>query len=161
MMERKKVPWRYSENPPFKKWEWKTKDFTVQIVDDGSSMQSFTWNVIDITGDSPRIVKTEQASVLREAQEEMLEYVGKTWDKQLGYTEYAGDLIYTFEISTGKKENLKEYIGEEVIVTYFDHEGEKQVRGVFGVKHHDVLLKTPGGKVLVVPPTIIKKVDFA
>lgn len=160
-MEQKKVPWRFSENPPFQKWEWKTKDFTAQIIDDGSNMQAFTWNIIDTTGVENKILKTAQAANLKEAQTELIEYVGKSWSREFGYSEYAGDLIYTFEISTGKKENLKEYVGEDVIITYFDETGEKKIRGIFGVKNHNTLIKTHAGKILIIPPAIIKQIDFA
>lgn len=159
-MERKNVPWRYTESGSFKKWEWKTKHFTVQIIDDGSPMLGFTWNVLDTTGSQPKILKTDRGSNFKEVQEAMLEYVGKSWDKHLGYTEYAGDLIYLFETSRGIKENLKEYIGEEVYLTYFDEIGEKKKQGIFGVKNHSTLLKTPDGKILLIPPLIIKKIEF-
>jgi hypothetical protein len=159
-MTRKNVPWRYSESGSFKKWEWKTKHFLVQIIDDGASMLGFTYNVIDTTVEPTKILKTDRGNTFKEVEAEMLEYVGKSWEKYLGYAEYAGDLIYMFETSRGVKENLKQYIGEEVYLTYFDETGAKTVQGVFGVKNHSTLLKTSDDKILVIPPLIIKKIEF-
>jgi hypothetical protein len=159
-MTTKNIPWRFSENPPLQQWKWTTEHFLTQIVDDGSPMGGVTWSVFDITGAENKILKTEQCNTFREAQQAMLEYVGKSWDKRLGYVEYAGDLIYNFEISTGKKISFKDYVGEEVSLTYLTETGQETSQGTFGVKNHSLLLRLDDGRILDIPPTIIKEIKY-
>jgi hypothetical protein len=157
-MSTKSVPWRFNENPPLQQWKWTTEHFLAQIIDDGASMGGVTWSVFDITGVENKILKTARANTFREAEKGLLEYVGKSWDKRLGYVEYAGDLIYDFEISTGKKISFKDFLGEEVALTFLTETGQETKKGTFGIKNHSLLLKLEDGRILDIPPTIIKEI---
>ena len=154
------IPWRFNENPPLKQWKWKTEHFMAQIVDDGSPMGGVTWSVFDTSGEENKILKTEQCNDFKDAQSGMLEYVGKSWDKRLGYVEYAGDLIYNFEISTGKKISFKDYVGEEVKIVFLTETGQQEAQGLFGVKNHSLLLKQQDGRILDIPSVIIKEITL-
>jgi hypothetical protein len=159
-MKRKPVPWLYTENGIYKNWTWETKHFTVKVIGEGdltSGGAVFTWQILekDDKGSS-FIFETSTNRSFREAELEIVETISKSWDKKLGYDEYAGSLATTFTIAGDTKLDVEEFVGHNVELSVREH--AEPLRGVFGLKHYDFILKQSGGQVKVVPPLTVTNI---
>ena len=160
MATRKPIPWLYTETKGFRTWTWETPQFRAKIIGEGASeTQSISWQIIEKSDKGEFIFENSQSRNFREAELEVAETVAKSWDRKYGFTEFAGDLAYTFAIATGDRINFEPYIGERVRMTYSSNYDVAENKGLLGIKNYDVLLKQDDGKVVVIPPGAIREIS--
>lgn len=158
-MNKKAAPWIFSENPIMKIWSWTSPHFKAKII--ASAAGDFTWEVIDITGSSPTTIGTSEVTSFQEAEDEILELIGKAYPRNLGYQAYAGELATTFTLHNGKKENLGNYYGQTVILTVFNKNSPMTPRiisGILTLKNYRVIIKTDTNSQVSIPPEYIMKI---
>lgn len=159
-LNRKPVPWDYLDNNMFKTWTWETPHFLVRVIAEGEigAGASFTWSISEKKNDKTYLFEQSTSRSFREAELEIVEIIAKSWDKKLGYSEYAGDLATTFEIYGGKKINFENYLGEKVRLTYNNDDGLQIKTGLIGIKNYSILLKLDDNQIMVIPPAKIKEI---
>ena len=159
-LNRKPVPWAYTDNGMYKIWEWETVDFLVRIIAEGEigAGATYTWSISEKKDGKNFLFEQSTARSFREAELEIVEIIAKSWDKKLGYDEYAGELATTFEIYGKAKINFEEYVGQPVRITYNDDEGQQIKKGLLGIKHYSILLKMPDSHIIVIPPAKIREI---
>lgn len=162
-VKRKPVPWIYTENALFKNWMWETPHFTVKIIGEGDPLQGgavFTWSISEKTEKGSFVFESSTSRSFREAELEIVEIIGKSWDKKLGYAEYAGELATTFSIRGGEKLNFEPYLGEHVELSFINGSKQESRSGIFAIRHYKTLLKLDNGKVIEIPPAIITNIKI-
>lgn len=162
-MQRKPVPWIYSENGVFKNWEWNTPHFKVKVIGEGDIANGdavFTWQIIEKNEKGDFIFENSTNKSLRACELEIVEIIAKSWDKKHGYDIYAGTLATTFQIYGNEKLNVEEYVGNNVTLKISEEDGDSILTGVFGIKNYNFLLKLKDGKVKVIPPLTVKEIKF-
>lgn len=160
MASRKPVPWDYLDNGMFKTWTWETPHFTARILAEGEigAGASYTWSIHEKKDGKTFLFEQSTAQSFRECELEVVEIIAKSWEKKLGYSEYAGDLATTFEISGRTKVNFETYLGEKVRLTFNDDSGLQIKNGLLGIKNYSILLKLEDNHILVIPPAKIKEI---
>lgn len=160
MVSRKPVPWDYTDNGMFKTWEWVTPHFLVRIIAEGEigAGASYSWSITEKKDGKSFLFEQSTSRSFREAELEVVETIAKSWDRKLGYSEYAGDLATTFEIYGGNKINFENYLGEKVKMTFNNDDGLQVKTGLLGLKNYSILLKLEDGHILVIPPAKIKEI---
>lgn len=158
--DRKPVPWDYSDNGVYKIWEWETPHFIVKIIAEGEigAGASYTWSITEKKDGKKYLFEQSTARSFREAELEVVEIIAKSWERRLGYSEYAGELATTFEISGAKKINFEQYLGEPVKVTFNNDDGLQVKNGLLGIKNYSILLKLENNQIIVIPPAKIKEI---
>ena len=158
MASRKPVPWNYTDNGVFKTWTWSTPHFTIDIIAEGEigAGASYSWSITEKKDGKSYLFEQSMAGSFREAELEIVEIVAKSWDRKLGYSEYAGDLATTFEFYGGRKLNFEPFLGEHVRITFNDDNGLQIKNGLLGLKNYSILLKLENNQILVIPPAKIK-----
>lgn len=162
-MKRKPVPWLYTENGIYKNWVWDTPHFQVKIIGEGDQASGgavFTWQILEKDGKGGTFIfETSTSRSFRESELEIVEIIAKSWDKKLGYDDYAGELATTFQIAGDKRINVESFVGHNVSV--FVSEYPEPLSGVFGLKNYNFILKQAGGHVKVVPPLTVQNIKIS
>lgn len=139
------IPWVHRTNPLMTSWIWDTPHFTITIYSEGmSAKKMFHWKISDKSSGTPTPFDSNQENNFNDCVESVLELIGKSYKRQLGYTAYAGSLATTFVLHDGRKIDLSSLIGEQVTVKVFQPEtGEEvSVNGMFDIEHYDVVLRS-------------------
>lgn len=160
MASRKLVPWLFTETKGFRTWIWETQHFVAKIIGEGHDTITFSWQIIEKSEKGDFIFETSQSRNFREAELEIVETIAKSWDRKLGYVEYAGDLAYTYTIASGEKINFEKFIGNHVNIKYSSSYDEAESNGILGLKNYNILIKQENGKVIVVPPGAIRNITI-
>ena len=160
MASRKPVPWDYTDNGIFKIWKWVTEHFIAEIIAEGEigAGASYSWSITEKKDGKKYLFEQSMATSFREAELEIVEMISKSWDRKLGYSEYAGDLATTFEIYGGRKINLEPFLGEHVRITFNEDNGLQIKIGLLGLKNYSILLKLDNNQILVIPPAKVKDI---
>lgn len=148
------VPWNHKPGSMASSWSWDTPHFMVTIFAEGmSSRPMYNWKISDKTSGFIKTFDTGMDLSFNEAANNVLEIIGKSYPRTLGYQAYAGPLATTFMISDGKKYDFSPAIGEKVIMKVLDtNNREITLSGVFDISNYDFAL-TQGDGVLLIPPT--------
>jgi hypothetical protein len=158
-MTRKAAPWVFSENAFMKTWIWKTPHFETRII--SSPAGDFTWKVVDITGSEPNTIGTSEVQSFQDAEDEVLEVIGKSYPRKLGYQAYAGDLATTFTLHNGQRIDLGRYYGQNVILTVFNKKSPMTphtIAGILTINFYKVLIKTDTNSQVSIPPEYIMQI---
>lgn len=144
----------------FKTWEWETTHFLVRIIAEGEigAGASYSWSITEKKDSKSFLFEQSISRSFREAELEVVETIAKSWDRKLGYSEYAGDLATTFETYGGEKINFENYLGEKVRLTFNNDDGLQIKTGLLGIKNYSILLKLDDGHIIVIPPAKIKEI---
>jgi hypothetical protein len=149
------IPWTFTDSPGVLLWTWMTEHFVCRIS--GSEVvneedperrfiRSYRWDVSDLMRTQqglPRLL-VDGTSASYEAEAAIREHVGKLYDPRLGYRRYAGDLAFTFTLSTGERIDVSPYIGTKCAVTVLMPDGaQRTVSGDLDVDHYKWRLTTP------------------
>lgn len=162
-VKRKPVPWIYTENAVFKNWVWNTPNFTVKVIGEGDPLQGgavFTWSINEKTERGSFVFESSTSRTFREAELEIVEIIAKSWDKKLGYSEYAGELATTFSIHGGKRIDFEPFVGEKVELTFINGDKTDSRIGQFAIRNYKALLQLENNKVIEIPPAIIKEITL-
>jgi hypothetical protein len=157
-MEKVPAPWVYVDAGLLKSWTWKTPHFEGKVLTSGQG-DGYTWSLKDITGQQAKTLAGGEEQTFTEAEELVLETVGKSYPQQLGYHKYAGELATTFSTGFGKKINFAPYSGSTVTVKVFNKTNPAQphiITGILGVKNYKILLKTAQTNVSIIPEQILE-----
>lgn len=156
-MDRKPVPWLFVDSPLLKAWTWSTEHFEAKIFSMGTQ-NGYAWKVVDSSGSRAVTLGAGEAQRFNQAEDELLELIGKSYPITLGYQSYAGDLATTFVLRSGRKVDLAPYVGTDVIVDVFNKEDPSTpitLVGVFSIKNYKVHIRTDRSSVSAVPPEFI------
>lgn len=174
------IPWAFTDAPGVLVWTWVTDHFVARIsgaeVDiespDGINIdlapgvsgrrliRSYSWDVADLMRTHqgvPRQLIDGSASTFAEAESLVREHVGKLYDPRLGYIRFAGDLAFTFTLSTGEAIDVRPFIGTRCNVTVLlPDRSERTVSGDFDVDHYRWTLSTPQEVLEIVPEHVVR-----
>lgn len=161
-MIRKPIPWVYTDGEIAKFWIWKTPEFEVRIFAEGriGARTSFGWKITDLSRGREIPFDSSVATTFQEAVDTILEIIGKSYPRKLGYLTYAGDLATTFQIGTGQKLDFASFSGESVIVKIVADDGAETVLvGVLQVENYLIKVRSEDNIVTSFPPARIKDVQ--
>lgn len=157
---RKAVPWIHRSNPLVTSWVWETPHFTATIFSEGlTEKKMFNWKVSDKSSGSPVPFDSSTAKDFNEATQTLLEVIGKSYDRVLGYQEYAGDLATSFKVYDGRNIDLGVLIGDTVTISVLNVENEYDdllLTGQLDISHYEVTLKTDDELIVSINPAYIK-----
>lgn len=164
------IPWQYTDSPGLLQWAWVTDHLAARIVaqsasgPDGSRIiRHYQWEVSDrlrLHQGMPRLLIDGNAGSFEEAEAQVREHVAKCYDPRLGYRRYAGSLAFTFELSTGVREDVSAMIGREVMVTVLHPDGSaRTLRGDLDVRGYRWLLTTAHESLEVIPEHVVSVTD--
>lgn len=154
------VPWVFTDSPFIKAWTWKTTHFEAKVLSSGNK-NDFTWKVVDTSGGEAKILGQGEAMNFQASEEEVLELIGKSYPRRLGYQKYAGHLATTFTLHNGKKIDLGVFYGQQVILTVFNKNAPMTpttISGSISVSHYKVLIKTDRNSTVSIPPEYIMSI---
>lgn len=156
------IPWRLGESTEISLWVWETEHFRAKIHTD-SHRVSFIWDIIDFTQGRPSPLADGFTGTFREAEEQVREVIGKSYDPMLGYLEYAGRYATTFRIFNGDEIDFGPMQATKVIlaVRVADNDGkikEKRFVGRLGVEHYNIKITPEHGNAVKIPPSRIVSV---
>jgi hypothetical protein len=153
----KPIPWIFKENPMLKSWSWETDLFDAKILMT-KGIDSPTWTVVDRSGTPPTPLGMGEELSFQEAQDAILELIGKSYPVRYGYWAYAGKLATTFIVKNGQKVDFTPYIGSSVIIEAYNKRDPSRpavLIGTLSVSHFNIELKTDRERILVIPPAFI------
>lgn len=164
------APWTFTDAPGVLLWTWLTPHFVARVTgaevdndedDEGRRViRSYAWELSDLvrtTQGLPRVLVAGQASDFDEAEQRILEHVGKCYDPRLGYRKFAGPLAYTFTLSTGEVVDVSAFIGTRCAVTVLmPDRTERTVTGDFAVTHYKWRLAAPDRITEIVPEHVMR-----
>lgn len=158
----KNIPWEFSNLPDSSRlWRWKTQHFDVQVRTEGGGTQHGVV-VLDLTRGRPIPDFSVIALSFKEAEYEVLNFIGKAYPRALGYREYAGDIATTFEIGTGQRINFALLEGHQVLLVITDSRRVTQrIEGTLSVVNHSIEIRLESGKVASIPPLLIQEIGGA
>lgn len=115
----------------------------------------FHWKIYTIDG-GQRSSFDEGAGVsFNDSVDQAIEIVAKSWPRSYGYSQYAGDLAYTFKIGEGSKINFQPLIGKETVLVVKGNDGlPMNLIGSIDVKHYEITV-TQTSQTVVIPPSRI------
>jgi hypothetical protein len=123
-------------------------------------IRSYRWDVSDLMRTQqglPRLLIEGFASSFEEAESAVREHVGKCYDSRLGYRRFAGELAFTFTISTGERIDIGEYIGTNCAVTVLMPDGAtRTVSGDLDVDHYKWRLSTAEAIMEIFPDHVVR-----
>jgi hypothetical protein len=157
MEQKKQIPWIFKDSPMLKSWSWTTEHFDAKILV-AMGMNTPTWKVVDTSGSSPTTLGLGEELNFPQAQDAILELIGKAYPTKCGYGAYAGDLATTFTIKNGQKVDFASYVGSNVIIEAYNKQEPSRnsiLVGGLSVSHFNIELKTDRDRILVVPPAFI------
>ena len=159
-MSKKRIPWDFSESPLISVWVWNTKHFEARIFGEGKNdRKAYSWKIVDKTQGQEIPFDSNMVATFGEAQSEIVEVIGKSYDPRLGYQPYAGELATTFTLADGTRFNFGPIQGANVVVKYTDKAGEERVAtGSIQVDHYDILLMQDAANALRLPPNKIRDI---
>lgn len=142
--KREPIPWVHRVNPLVTSWTWETDHFIVIIYAEGlSERKMFHWKISDKSSGQPVPFDSNQEQSFNACVESILEIIGKSYNRKLGYQKYAGDLSTTFTVFDGRRFDLSPLIGEQVIIRVMNPDGEEiQVSGMFDIENYDIVLRS-------------------
>lgn len=148
------IPWVHKPSNLVSSWLWETEHFIVNIFAEGLNTRPiYNWKISDKSSGYARIFETGADMSFNDATSSILEVIGKSYPRVLGYQAYTGALAATFTISTGKKHDFSNIIGETVVVKVLNSDNDEIIiTGVFDIQNYDFTI-TNGDSVLLVPPT--------
>lgn len=156
-MIKQPIPWIFTDSPIMKKWSWKTAHFDARILSMAGD-SSLVWEVVDVSGGAPSILDTSETLTFVQAQNDILEIIGKSYPPILGYWAYARELATTFLVKNGEPFDFGPYEGREVIVEYFNKHKPHQpviVMGILHVTNYNITLRPANKDSIVIPPSFI------
>jgi hypothetical protein len=163
------IPWTFTDSPGVLLWTWITEHFVCRIsgteveneADPGRRfIRSYQWNVSDLMRTHqglPRLLVDGIATTFEGAEVAIREHVGKLYDPRLGYRKYAGELAFTFTLSTGERIDVSQYIGTKCTVTVLMPDGaQRTVTGDLDIEHYKWRLSSPEVTLDIVPDHVLK-----
>lgn len=144
-LKREPIPWVHKINPLVTSWTWETEHFIVVIYAEGlSEKKMYHWKISDKSSGQPVPFDSNQEVSFNACVDSVLEVIGKSYNRRLGYLAYAGDLATTFIIHDGRKLDLSPIVGQQVVVTLLDPDTnlEVQINGMFDIENYDAIVKT-------------------
>lgn len=163
-MQRKPIPWLYKDNGQYKNWDWETPHFIVKIIGEGSVQEGgaiFNWQIIEKKNGQEYIFEASTSRTFREAENEIVEIIAKSWDKRYGYDIYAGKLATTFQIYGNTKLDIEQFVGHKVKLVISEDGKERTLEGIFAIKNYNFLLKNNNERVISIQPLTVKEIIFS
>jgi hypothetical protein len=158
---KKRIPWDFSESTLISVWLWNTEHFEARIFAEGKNdRKAYSWKIVDKTQGLEIPFDSNMVASFAEAQTEIIEVIGKSYDPRLGYQAYAGELATTFAIADGTRFDFGPIRGASVVVKYVDKEGEERVAvGSIQIDHYDILVVQDATTALRLPPNKIRDIN--
>lgn len=154
---RKEIPWEYTQNPTLRVWRWLTPHFDAIVRSDGNR---FVYSVTDRTRGMRLPLVNDYATSFKDAEESVLEVVGKAYPPGAGYRDYAGELATTFAIATGERIDFGPLEGTRVtLVVNMDNGEQKSITGPLNVSHYKILIRDEAGDRYTIPSQRIASVQ--
>jgi hypothetical protein len=164
------IPWTYTDAPGVLLWTWVTEHFVARITgtevenedDPGGRrfIRSYQWEVSDLMRTSqgiPRLLVEGAAGDFDEAERLVRENLGKLYDPRLGYRRFAGELAFTFTLSTGERVDVSELLGTKCTVTVLMPDGaQRTVSGDLDVDHYKWRLASPEMTLEIIPEHVVR-----
>lgn len=161
------IPWTFTDSGGVLQWTWPTEHFVARIA--GQEVQhageqrlvrSYHWELSDrmtLNQGVPRLLVEGDGRSFEEAEAAIREHVGKAYDARLGYRRFAGELAFTYLLSTGESVDVREFIGTKTAVTVLmPDRSERTVAGDFDVHHYRWRLTTPDQVMEIVPEHVVR-----
>lgn len=160
---RKAIPWIHRTNPLVTSWVWETDHFVATIFSEGlgAGKKMFNWKINDKSSGASVPFESSASKDFNEAVEGLLEVIGKSYDRVLGYQEYSGDLATTFTVFTGQKIDLSPLIGETItLLIYNEHDelNDIMISGQFDISHYDIVLQADDQTTVKINPAYVKSI---
>lgn len=148
------VPWIHKPSSLASSWTWDTPHFTVTIFAEGMmSKPMYNWKISDKSSGFSKPFENGIELSFAQAVNGVLEVIGKSYPRTLGYQAYAGALATTFTIADGKKYDFGSVIGETVILKALDADNrEVTITGIFDIIHYEFAVSY-GDSQLMIPPS--------
>jgi hypothetical protein len=158
-LEREPIPWEHKSSEKLSTWTWTTDHFVVKMFAEGlSTRKVYNWKILDKSTGFPRPFDNGVNLTFNEAVDTILESIGKSYARELGYLAYAGKYATTFQIADGKKYDFASVIGESVVARVLDKDGnETVITGLFDIQNYDFVVSN-GDNSVILPP--LKVVDI-
>lgn len=157
---RKSIPWAMKSSALLNSWKWETPHFEVVILAEGiGEKKMYSWKIYDKSNGQPSLFETNVVADFAFAVDEVLEVIGKAYDRALGYQEYAGSLATTFKIFDNRTIDFARAIGRTVTVKIRNNDDAADdiiLSGQLDVEHYDILLYSGEDAVTRIPPNYIK-----
>lgn len=147
------IPWVHKPSNLVSAWSWETEHFVVNIFAEGLNTKAiYNWKISDKSLGYTKMFETGADLSFNDSVNSILEVIGKSYPRILGYQAYAGALASTFVISTGKKHDFSNIIGETVVAKVLNSDNDEIIlTGVFDIQNYDFTI-TNGDSILIVPP---------
>jgi len=140
------IPWAYTDQQGVLMWTWVTEHFVARIAGAEVSgpeeatetltagagrryVRSYHWDIADRMRTHegvPRMLVEGGTSDFASAEKLVREHVGKLYDPRLGYRRFAGNLAFTFQISTGDLVDVSSMVGTLCTVSVLMPDGTQQ-----------------------------------
>lgn len=162
-LSKKEVPWVYEETHLFRSWTWDTDHFKATIYSEGREAKLFNWRIDDYTRSrSGKELASGQATTYKEAKNEILSCIGKSYPPKLQYKQYAGELATTFTIGNGDTIDFGELESKKVNLKVLEKGDAKDtlktLTGSLTCAGHFIHLMMPSRQVAKIPPLLIQEV---
>lgn len=151
---RKPIPWQHRSNPLVTSWIWETDHFILTIFAEGLSVKKlYNWKINDKSSGQPVPFDSAPAQSFQASVDAAVEIIAKSYPRELGYSEYAGELATTFTVHDGRRLNFGPLIGDTVIVKAKKADGDEAIiTGIFDVKNYDIFVQTGENQGVIIPP---------
>lgn len=139
-------------------WLWQTPHFTAKV---SSTQGAFLWSITYRADGVERTLVDDIAKSFADAENQVREYVGKSYPRELGYLPYAGPLANTFRVNSGETYDFTPQLGKEVTLHYRTRNDQKNINedysvtGLLSVQHYDIVVRTKDGGGLKIPPSSV------
>ena len=164
------IPWNFTDSPGILLWTWITDHFVCRISgaevandddpDGRRIIRSYQWDVSDLMRTQqglPRLLIDGTATTYEQAEAAVREHIGKCYDPRLGYRRFAGQLAFTFTLSTGERIDVTEYLGTKCSVTVLMPDGaQRTVSGDLAVEHYKWRLTSPEATLELIPEHVLR-----
>jgi hypothetical protein len=164
------IPWTFTNSPGVLLWTWISEHFVARVSGAEVSaaedpigrrvVRSYQWDLSDLMRTQqglPRLLIEGAAPSFEAAEAAIREHVGKCYDPRLGYVRFAGELAYTFTLSTGERIDISTYIGTTCTVTVLMPDGSsRSVTGDLEVEHYKWRLTTPEVLLEIIPEHVVR-----
>ncbi len=160
---RKPIPWIMKSSAIVSSWSWETEHFIATVLAEGlSERKMYTWKIADKSSGHPVPFESNTTGSFDESVEELLDVIGKAYDRKLGYQAYAGTLATTFKVFDGRKIDFGPIIGRNVtmyIKNDADLDDDIILNGQLDVDHYDITIHTSDNTLTRVPPSYVKIIN--